>query len=133
MTAAQNQARRAVGVPDLHWSARLTATAQSWADTLHRRGCAMQHSATPSLGENLAWTYGRHMRPADVVAMWLGEARNYDRIAGRCVPGAVCGHYMQVVWRGSRDLGCGMAMCGPAEVWVCNYSPPGNYAGERPY
>jgi pathogenesis-related protein 1 len=30
-------------------------------------------------------------------------------------------------------VGCGVARSGRTEVWVCNYDPPGNYVGERPY
>jgi hypothetical protein len=26
-----------------------------------------------------------------------------------------------------------MARCGNTEIWVCNYNPPGNWVGEKPY
>jgi len=47
-----------------------------------------------------------------------------------------------VVWRGSARLGCGVAKCSKNspfsgfpdwQLWVCNYDPPGNYVGQRPY
>jgi hypothetical protein len=34
------------------------------------------------------------------------------------------------VWRGTTQLGCGMAQCGGNDIWVCNYDPPGNYQNE---
>ncbi|MBN8890071.1 MAG: hypothetical protein J0H91_07225 [Rhodospirillales bacterium] len=133
MLAAHNRARRAVGVPDLHWSAEVAAIAQNWANRLRGANCAMQHSGTSGVGENLAWFGGAHASPADVVALWVGEARAYNPATGACAPGAVCGHYTQIVWRSTRFVGCGMASCGNSEIWVCSYSPPGNYVGHRPY
>jgi pathogenesis-related protein 1 len=73
------------------------------------------------------------MSAAEVVNLWVGEGRSYNRAANRCAPGAVCGHYTQVVWRSTRRLGCAVAHCADSEIWVCNYDPPGNYVGHRPY
>ncbi|MDB5392837.1 MAG: hypothetical protein JWM91_343 [Rhodospirillales bacterium] len=133
MLAAHNRARRVVGVPDLQWSGRLAQTAQGWAEHLRGERCAMRHSGAGGIGENLAWAGGQHLSPADVVAMWLREGRAFNPDNGACDAGAVCGHYTQVVWRNTKLVGCGMSSCGNSEIWVCNYSPPGNYVGERPY
>jgi len=133
MVEAHNRARRAVGVPDLQWSPELAVVAQRWADTLRGQGCPLRHSGTPGIGENLTWASGQHLTPAAVVASWVQEARGFDAQHNLCAPGLVCGHYTQVVWRDTRLIGCGMASCGQSEVWVCNYSPPGNYVGQRPY
>jgi pathogenesis-related protein 1 len=133
MLAAHNRARHAVGVPDLQWSAKLAETAQGWAETLRGQHCAMRHSGAAGIGENLAWAGGRHLSPADVVAMWVREGRAFNPADNSCDRGAVCGHYTQVVWRNTKFVGCAIASCGDSEIWVCNYSPPGNYIGERPY
>lgn len=133
MLAAHNQARQTVGVPPLQWSAELAATAQRWADTLRGSRCTMRHSRGTGLGENLAWASGQSLTPAQVAAMWVGERRHYDAARNTCAPGQVCGHYTQVVWRGTTHVGCGMASCGTSEVWVCNYAPPGNVVGQRPH
>jgi len=48
----------------------------------------------------------------------------------------VCGHYTQVVWSGTTHVGCAAAIdasCEWAQVWVCQYSPPGNYMGQTAY
>ena len=44
-----------------------------------------------------------------------------------------CGHYTQVVWANTLSVGCGVAVCPTGTIVVCNYAPPGNYVGEKPY
>ncbi len=133
MVAAHNRAREAVGVPDLQWSAPLAQTAQGWADHLRGEHCAMRHSGTQGIGENLAWAGGQHLSASQVVGMWVDERHAFNLASNECASGAVCGHYTQVVWKNTKLVGCGIASCGNSEIWVCNYSPPGNYIGERPY
>jgi hypothetical protein len=38
-----------------------------------------------------------------------------------------------LVWNNTREVGCAVASEPGREVWVCNYDPPGNWIGERPY
>ncbi|MEO7138026.1 MAG: CAP domain-containing protein [Gemmatimonadales bacterium] len=47
----------------------------------------------------------------------------------------MCGHYTQLVWRATREVGCALNSCpGPAfpNSIVCNYGPGGN-SGGPPY
>ncbi|MCA9606032.1 MAG: hypothetical protein KC619_10580 [Myxococcales bacterium] len=142
ITAAHNAVRARVGatpaLPPLTWSPDLAAHAQRWADRLAANGCGLQHSGD-AYGENLAGYGGIEASPDRVVEGWASEQRCYtfgpfqrgDRCEGNC---GACGHYTQVVWRGTRRVGCGVATCdGGREVWVCKYDPPGNMIGERPY
>lgn len=69
--------------------------------------------------------------PGQVVGAWAAEARDYDRRRDTCA--GVCGHYTQIVWRATRNVGCGVASDPEREIWVCEYDPPGNYVGYRPY
>lgn len=136
ITAAHNRVRAGVGVAPLEWSPELARYAQRWADRLKQRGCRLEHrpSSGPDAqrhGENLYSGTGRAPAAAEVVDMWAAEVASYDAKRNRCK--GVCGHYTQVVWRASQRVGCAMATCGATEVWVCNYDPPGNYVGERPY
>ncbi len=134
MVAAHNRVRAQVEVPALSWSADLASRAQRWAEHLQSaKSCEMEHSHASGVGENLAWASGQQLTPSSVVKMWADEAQDYNPESGACTPGAVCGHYTQVVWKNTRKVGCGVASCGRDEIWVCNYSPPGNYIGERPF
>ncbi|OON18695.1 hypothetical protein X801_05448 [Opisthorchis viverrini] len=40
-----------------------------------------------------------------------------------------------MVWAGSTRLGCGVKHCpkNGTTLYVCNYKPPGNYRGQKPY
>lgn len=138
MTAAHNAARASVSppastpIPPLTWSGDIAAVAQAYAEN-----CVFQHSNN-QYGENLYATTGGG-NPQGVVGSWVSEAKDYNYATNTC--NATCGHYTQVVWANSARLGCGMAVCnknspfggGTWEIWVCNYDPPGNYIGERPY
>jgi uncharacterized protein YkwD len=130
MLAAHNAMRARVGVPPLAWSDRLAARAQQWADYLLARRLFMHHQRS-TYGENLFDIAGATASPAQVVRAWASESRNYDYVSNRC--SGVCGHYTQIVWGDTKEVGCAVAREGEREVWVCNYDPPGNWVGRRPY
>jgi len=130
--AAHNKVRADVGVPPLEWSAQLAGVAQQWANELAASG-KFAHRPKGRYGENLFEMQGARATPAEVVGSWADEAKDYDATRNACGTGKVCGHYTQLVWRKTTKVGCGVARRGAREVWVCNYDPPGNWAGERPY
>lgn len=141
IVATHNLWRAEVGVGKLTYSNELAASAQAWAERLKaERNCNMQHSQGKT-GENLYWASAWSNGPAqdvkspDVVNAWAEEKRNYDYSNNRCTPGQVCGHYTQVVWRDTKEVGCGMAVCDSPknQVWVCQYLPAGNWVGQKPY
>lgn len=148
MTAAHNRFRAMVEsdtpLPNLEWSTELAAIAQAYSESLAADGCAFRHSGN-DYGENLYWQQGLSVTPEDVVASWYEEVECYtygtfmgtDACDSACVAAqnsSGCGHYTQVVWRDTVHVGCGMATCDSgAEIWTCNYDPPGNYLGENPY
>ena len=74
---------------------------------------------------------GSRASAAEVVGYWAAEARDYSYRANTCR--GMCGHYTQLVWNDTREVGCAVASEPGREVWVCNYDPPGNWVGERPY
>lgn len=129
MLEAHNQFRERHCAPPVTWSADVAAAAQRWADTLNAKGCLFGHDNDTPYGENLAFfrPVGRVDGP-NVVAQWYGEVDiyNFDR------PGfsMETGHFTQLVWTDTTELGCGVTSCGGGEIWVCRYNPPGNYRGQ---
>jgi pathogenesis-related protein 1 len=130
MLGAHNAVRTRVGVPPLVWSDQLAQVAQDWASHLIATG-ALSHRPDNRYGENIYAIGGGHSTPADVVDSWAKEARGYDIRSSAC--SGVCGHYTQIVWAKTHAVGCAVARNLQREVWVCNYDPPGNVIGFRPY
>ena len=128
--SVHNAARAEVGVPPLKWDENVAAYAQNYAN--QRIGdCNLVHSGGP-YGENIAWG-STDLSGTDAVNMWVSEKPNYDYTLNSCV-GGECLHYNQVVWRNSVRIGCAKVRCNNGGTFIgCNYDPPGNYIGERPY
>jgi uncharacterized protein YkwD len=123
----------------LTWSNTAASKAQAWADQ-----CKFTHN--PNLGnygENLAAAAPPNTTAtAGVVQDWAAESASYDYGLNTCASGHVCGHYTQLVWRDTTQVGCATKVCSTNspfggfpqwQIWVCDYSPPGNFAGQRPY
>jgi len=91
---------------------------------------AAAYGGSPPSGQGLA-----------AVSLWASEAANYNYANNSC--SGTCGHYTQIVWRTTEAIGCGLQHCttnspfgGSFPNWtlvVCDYDPPGNYRGFRPY
>jgi pathogenesis-related protein 1 len=133
-TAAHNVQRARVGVPPLLWDPALAQVSADWLDHLAlNRGCALEHDWSSPLGENLAWNSGFDSTPCRVVEGWAAEEADYDLATNSC-SGEDCGHWTQLVWSTSTHVGCAVRSCRDgAEAWMCNYDPPGNIVGLRPY
>ncbi len=136
ITAAHNFYRKKAGVQPLQWSNKIAAYSQEWANYLQRNNrCYMKHRKgrfkVEKYGENLAWASGKKLNSYFVVKQWYDEVKYYNYQKNSCR--SVCGHYTQVMWKTSKFVGCAIARCQNSEVWVCNYDPPGNYRGQRPY
>jgi len=130
MLAAHNAIRARVGEHPLVWSAQVAAVAQDWANHLIATN-AFSHRPNNRYGENLYAISGGSMSATEAVNGWAAEARGYDIRSNACA--GVCGHYTQIVWASTRAVGCAVASNGYRQVWVCDYDPPGNVVGERPY
>lgn len=145
---AHNKWRGKAGVKEkLVYSTELAESAQAWADNLKQTNqCQMRHSKPDGkYGENLYWgsamnwSDGRKelqkVTPEQVVDGWGSEKKDYNYANNSCTPGKMCGHYTQMVWRTTTTVGCAMAVCEDSQqqVWVCQYQPPGNWVGKKPY
>jgi hypothetical protein len=60
--------------------------------------------------------------------MWYDEIAQYHFPDGGFSHNT--GHFTQVVWRGSRRVGCGHAQCKGMDILVCEYDPAGNWEGQ---
>jgi pathogenesis-related protein 1 len=118
-------------LPKVTWSDSVAASAQAWANNLATtQNCNLVHENQDTYGENLAM--GTNLTPQQAVAMWAGEKNLYTWSATYSMADfdAGSGHYTQLVWRTSVQVGCGRATCGSNTVVICcRFSPPGNYIG----
>jgi pathogenesis-related protein 1 len=72
--------------------------------------------------------------PTQAIDSWGSEKENYSYATNSCAAGKVCGHYTQIIWESTTEIGCGTAVCADnTQIWVCNYSPAGNFVGKKPY
>lgn len=127
---AHNAARSQVTVANIIWDNTVAAYALNYANS-RISDCNLVHSNGP-YGENLAKGSGSFTGTA-AVNLWVAEKPYYDYASNSCV-GGQCLHYTQVVWRNSVRVGCARVKCTNGWWFVsCNYDPPGNYIGERPY
>ncbi|XP_073127441.1 pathogenesis-related leaf protein 6-like [Henckelia pumila] len=128
---AHNAARAQVRVGAITWDANVAAFAQNYVNS--RLGdCNLVHSTNRPYGENIAKGSGDFTGVA-AVNLWVAEKPNYNYGSNSCV-GGECLHYTQVVWRNSVRLGCARGRCNNGWWFIsCNYDPPGNYIGQRPY
>lgn len=133
ITAYHDKVRADVGVGPMKWSATLASHAQEWADHLAATTCKMKHRSPNKYGENLFQGTAGFYAAVDAAKAWETEKKDY--------PGGVlteanwhpAGHYTQMVWRDTTMLGCGEAVCNKTLIVACNYDPPGNFIGRRPY
>jgi len=148
---SHNKVRNKHNLPPLKWSNKLANYSQEWANHLGRgHQCQMFHrGGQPPFGENLyissaeVWREGngrevdRKISPitiTEVVNAWASEEKFYNYQQNRCQPGQQCGHYTQIVWKDTKEVGCAMKVCpDKSQTWVCSYNPAGNYVGFRPY
>jgi pathogenesis-related protein 1 len=138
MVRAHNAWRARAGVLPLRWAADLASQAQDRAIELARQDCTIEHGMLPDdVGENLYQASAMEsesgsrsfyvVSPAQVVDAWGAESAHYSPSTGSCAPGRQCGHYTQIVWASTEEVGCGMAVCPSlGQVWACRYRPRGN-------
>jgi hypothetical protein len=145
-------------------------TPLSWDDNLANfagnlaKECAVAHTTSDErknvpgwvgtyVGENVAGASASGLTLGDAnnatkvqafidqgVGMWWGERQNYDIASGVCQPGAICGHYTQLVWSSTSKVGCAVSMCTPQKTFntpgftlVCEFGAGGNMPGKKPY
>lgn len=134
-----NAERTRLGLPPLVWNPRLARDAGDYAKVLLERG-RLQHSHAndrEGQGENLWMGTAGAWNSEAMVEMFLDE-RRYFRAAK--FPDVSLtgnwndvGHYTQIVWRDTKEVGCAIESGKGNDVLVCRYFPAGNVMGKNPY
>ena len=143
--AEHNKERALVGVAPLTWSDKLAADAQAWADHLSTTG-EFAHSPSFAAGKG---EYGEAIAGLsnttdsgiiDGQMRWAAEKDNPGYHGEPFYPdpkftNGAPGHYTQMVWRNTTEVGCATAPAGalPFPVLVCRYNPSGNFYGQPAY
>lgn len=129
---AHNLVRLQLNEQPLIWDRSLARYARRWG--AQRAGdCQMLHSYGP-YGENIFWAGQDHWTATEAVQSWVRENQFYNPETNQCDPGQMCGHYTQVVWKGSSRVGCSKVKCLTGGIlYICEYDPPGNYVNENPF
>lgn len=128
-----NKVRAAVNVGPVKWSPALAGYAQKWADHLAGESCKMEHRSDSQYGENIFQGTADVYTGLDAAKAWESEKKAYKGAPLTTAMIKPVGHYTQMVWRDTRMVGCGEATCNKMLMVVCNYDPPGNYVGRKPY
>lgn len=128
-----NHERQIINIPDLVWSEELAAFAEEWALQLAKEDQGIHHRPPHHYGENIFWSSLVRPDYSEGVQYWNDEKKiyRYKAINGKKEG---TGHYTQVIWKKTEKVGCGCAQSATGKFFlVCNYDPPGNYIGQKPY
>lgn len=129
-----NIARSEVGVPEISWNTKLAKVAQRYADFLASNGCFLKHSENSDYGENLFMGDGAIYTALDASNAWYEEKKQYWYSKINYSNYMRIGHYTQMIWKNTSDVGLGVARCSNGSyIYVANYFPAGNYIGQYPY
>jgi len=130
---AHNDFRALKGLAPLTYNVDAETFAQNYVDT---GACPMDHSGSDTYGENLYWSGGIATSLVPAINSWHSEEPDWSCQNNNCKSGAMCGHYTQVMWNNTQSVGCGLrtTCTGQYDTMIsCNYYPPGNYVGQRPF
>lgn len=120
---AHNNFRKAHQAPPFTWSSTLARDAEAWAKQIAREG-RLRHDDTKD-GENVFMVFGREIDGSDAVNSWYSEVKDYN--FSKSGYQSNTGHFTQVVWKGSKELGIGRAKSADGKVFVVGrYRPAGN-------
>ena len=132
-----NAARVEFGTQPLRWSDKLEEEAREWAQTLADTG-EFRHSPFESrrrAGENLWMGTADWFRPKQMIDSFVDEKRFFKPgrfpYVSRTGRWSDVGHYTQIVWAQTREVGCATARSKRNEYLVCRYWPGGNVIGEE--
>jgi hypothetical protein len=132
-----NVERDRKGAARLTWSRKLAQEAQGWADRLAIEN-TLRHADQATrggAGENLWMGSAGYYSAVQMIDGFLAERQHYR-------PGAFpnvsrtgrwedVGHYTQIIWPGTQEVGCAVSRNSTNDFLVCRYWPAGNTVGVR--
>lgn len=139
LLAGHNAERQRLGLRPLVWSAKLAEHAKKWSQALAVSDM-FEHStsgAEGGEGENLWFGSKDDYTPEEMVGTFVEEGKMFRRgvfpdvtTTGRWED---VGHYTQLIWADTREVGCAITSNPRRDILVCRYSPMGNIAGQKVY
>ncbi|CAB3400268.1 unnamed protein product [Caenorhabditis bovis] len=132
-------APQAKHMPKMRYNCTIEANARTYA-----LNCVFEHSKPeqrPQCGENLYYrgstNYPKILSGEDASNAWWSELPDIgvgseNRMTSQLFSTGV-GHYTQMAWDRTTDLGCYVAHCPSMTYSVCQYYTPGNYMNEMIY
>ncbi len=136
---AHNAERSQMGVPPLKWSPKLAGEAQQWAKYLAGQGRMIHadRNQRANAGENLWMGSAGDYSAEFMVGAFAAEKRHFRNGTfpniSRTGQWRDVGHYSQVIWRGTQEVGCAVARGARDDFLVCRYWPAGNFYGQKVY
>ncbi|XP_068223924.1 uncharacterized protein [Palaemon carinicauda] len=140
-------------IRELKWNDELAKVAQAWAEQ-----CPSDHdqfndrkicSRSYSVGQNIYyyWGFDSNTFWKNAIDAWYIEVADtpnsmVSSFTSGSVNGKVIGHYTQVLWANTYEIGCGGVhystdLSGTtypeSKIYVCNYGPAGNFLGQEIY
>lgn len=126
-----NEYRQKHGVPALKLNRELCRLSQIHADYLAKKA-VLEHSKNRDLGENIYCITSTNtnvtMTGDEPVKNWYDEVSKHT--FGIEPNNLSTGHFTQVVWKDTKELGVAFAKYGGKIVVVANYKPAGNIIGQ---
>ncbi|CAH1789612.1 unnamed protein product [Owenia fusiformis] len=114
--------------PALTYNDDLAKSAQQWADHSALIGELQNSVHDATYGENLYSTSLSKYDPcSSAVNTWYAERDNYSYYTTESKNHGQIRDFTQVVWRDSREFGCGLSESTDGTYVVCRYSPQGNF------
>ncbi len=136
IAAVHDTARRSYGAAPVAWNDQLAADAMAWARVLAQSGTFGHDPQSDRMvreGENLSMGTRDAYSYAELAAFWSNERVDFERgvfpAVSRSGDWHRVGHYTQMVWPGTRQVGCAMASNATDDFLVCRYLPAGNVIG----
>ncbi|MFN2100691.1 CAP family protein [Altererythrobacter sp. MF3-039] len=132
-----NVERKSLGRQPLSWSNKLAKDAKRWADHLARIE-RLDHASNDErggAGENLWMGSAGYYSAGDMVGSFISERPDYRPgvfpDVSRTGNWRDVGHYTQVIWGGTKELGCAISKGRNNDILVCRYWPAGNTYGQE--